>query len=93
MSGFGYGILAADLAWQFVVSFAVLFSFMAGLVLVVLMTCSPNLARPLDLGGATMGFAMQGDNLGMLAGPAMAGMLAPSLGWGSVALFVAAVLP
>nr|CAD6436494.1 MFS transporter [Rhizobium sp. Q54] len=92
MMGFGYGILAAGMGWQFVVSFSILFSFMAGLVPVVLMTCLPMLAPRPDLVGATLGLAMQGNNLGMLAGPAVAGALAPSLGWGSVALSVAAVL-
>ncbi|CAD7047666.1 MFS transporter [Pseudorhizobium halotolerans] len=92
MMGFSYGILAAGLAWQFVVSFSVLFSFMAGLVPVVLMTCLPRLAPRPELVGGTMGLAMQGNNVGMLVGPAMAGALAPSFGWGSVALAVAALL-
>ncbi|MDZ5697072.1 MFS transporter [Chelativorans sp. M5D2P16] len=89
---FGFGVLAVDLAWPFVASFAVLLSFMAGLVPVVLMGCLPKLAPRPDLIGATMGFAIQGNNVGMLAGPVTAGALAASYGWGSVAIAVAAVL-
>lgn len=92
MMGFGYGILADSVVWQLVVSFSVLFSFMAGLVPVVLMTCVSKLSPRPDLVGATMGLAMQGNNLGMLAGPAVAGALAPSLGWDSAAHVVASVL-
>jgi len=92
MMGFGYGILADGVAWQLVASFSVLFSLMAGFVPVVLMTCLPRLAPRAELVGGTMGLAMQGNNVGMLVGPAMAGALAPSLGWGSVALVVASVL-
>lgn len=89
---FGFGVLAIDVTWPFVAGLAVLFSFMAGLVPVVLMGCMPKLAPRPDLVGATMGFAIQGNNIGMLAGPATAGALAASFGWGSVAIAVAAVL-
>lgn len=89
---FGFGVLAAGLTWPFVAVFAVLFSFMAGLVPVVLIGCLPKLAPRPDLVGATMGFAIQGNNVGMLAGPATAGGLAANFGWGCVAITVAAVL-
>ncbi|RMC37991.1 MFS transporter [Paracoccus alkanivorans] len=91
MTVFGFGVLAAGLTWPFVAGFAVLFSFMAGLIPVVLMGCVPKLAPRPDLVGATMGFAIQGNNVGMLAGPATAGGLAAGFGWGSVAIAVAAV--
>jgi len=91
MIAFGFGVLTAGLASLFVAGCAVLFSFMAGLIPVVLMGCLPTLAPRPDLVGATMGFAIQGNNVGMLTGPATAGGLAASFGWGSVAIAVAAV--
>ncbi|WP_306005244.1 MFS transporter [Aquicoccus porphyridii] len=89
---FGFGVLSPGLAWAFVAGLAVLFSLTAGLVPVVLMGCLPRLAPRPDLVGATMGFAIQGNNIGMLAGPVTAGALAANFGWGSVAVVVAAVL-
>jgi MFS family permease len=45
--------------------------------------------RP-DLVGATVGLMMQGNNLGLVVGPAIAGTLAASAGWSVAGLFVLA---
>lgn len=92
MTVLGFGVLGAGFAWPVVAGIAVLFSFMAGLVPVVLMGSVQELAPRSDVVGATMGFAIQGNNAGMLAGPVTAGALAASFGWGSVAVAMAVVL-
>lgn len=91
MTLFGFGVLAADVSWIAIMVFAVLFAFMAGLVPVVLMDSVPSFAPRPELVGATLGLAMQGNNVGMLIGPAGGGALAASLGWTSVAVAMALV--
>ncbi|MFQ3786268.1 MFS transporter [Halomonas sp. A29] len=91
MTLFGFGVLAADLSWIAIAIFAVLFAFMAGLIPVVLMDSVPRFAPRPELVGATLGLAMQGNNVGMLVGPAAGGALAASLGWTSVAVAMALV--
>ncbi len=88
---FGFGVLAADLSWIAIAVFAVLFAFMAGLIPVVIMDSVPRFAPRRELVGATLGLAMQGNNIGMLVGPAAGGALAASLGWTSVAVALALV--
>lgn len=88
----GFGVLGIEPAWPLVAGFAVLFAFMSGLIPVVLMGSVPRLAPRPDLVGATMGLAIQGNNVGMLIGPAAGGALAASLGWGSLAIIQAIVL-
>lgn len=91
MTLFGFGVLAADLSWIAIAVLAVLFAFMAGLIPVVLMDSVPCFAPRPELVGATLGLAMQGNNIGMLVGPAAGGALAASLGWTSVAVAMALV--
>lgn len=91
MTLFGFGVLAADLSWVAIAVLAVLFAFMAGLIPVVLMDSVPRFAPRPELVGATLGLAMQGNNVGMLVGPAAGGALAASLGWTSVAVAMALV--
>lgn len=91
MALFSFGVLATDLSWLAIAIFAVLFAFMAGLIPVVLMDSVPHFAPHPELVGATLGLAMQGNNIGMLVGPAVGGALAASLGWTSVAVATALV--
>lgn len=50
------------------------------------MACSAQ-----DLEGVTVDFAMQGNNVGTVVGPVVAGIVAASLGWFSAALLVCVV--
>ena len=88
MALFGFGLLAADLSWIVTAMLAVLFAFMSGLIPVVIMDSVPRFAPRRELVGATMGLAMQGNNFGMLVGPAAGSALAASLGWTSVAVAI-----
>ena len=60
-------------------------SLASGLVPVVLFAAAPRQAPSPDQLGATLGMAMQGNNLGLLIGPAAAGAIAGAWGWSSVA--------
>jgi len=64
-------------------------AFVCGLIPVVLMDAVPRHAPSPELVGATMGLAMQGNNLGLVIGPAAAGAIAGAWGWPSVAVWVA----
>lgn len=61
------------------------FSFTGGLIPVVIFDAAPRAAPDAGLVGATLGMAMQGNNLGLLLGPALAGWLAGTWGWPAVA--------
>lgn len=91
MAILGLGVLAVDLPWMMVAISAVSLAFMAGLVPVVLMDSVPRFAPRPELIGATLGLAMQGNNAGMLVGPAVGGMLATSYGWPSVAAIIVVI--
>ena len=63
-------------------------SFVTGLVPVILFAAAPHQAPSPAQVGVTMGMAMQGNNLGLLTGPAVAGMIAAAWGWPWVAAWV-----
>lgn len=64
------------------------FSFTGGLIPVVIFDAAPRAAPDAGLVGATLGMAMQGNNLGLLLGPALAGAMASAWGWPSVAALI-----
>jgi predicted MFS family arabinose efflux permease len=68
---------------------SVAFAFIAGLIPVTIMNSVPRHAPRPELVGATMGFIMQGNNVGMTIGPAATGAIAQALGWGAVSILVA----
>src|SRR5690606_7262290 len=51
----------------------VVFSFASGFIPVVIFDAAPRHAPRAQLMGVTIGFAMQGNNIGLIAGPAIAG--------------------
>jgi MFS family permease len=69
----------------------VVFSAAGGLVPVALIDGAPRHAPRPELVGATLGFLMQGNNVGLLLGPVIAGALAAAFGWPMVSSFVAAL--
>ncbi|MDX0365626.1 MFS transporter [Sinorhizobium meliloti] len=94
----GIGIFSHTL-WA-IASYAlcVVFSFAGGLIPVVIFDSAPRQAPGPELVGVTIGFAMQGNNLGLIIGPAAASGLAGAFGWPMVSVaivgiaFVAALL-
>lgn len=64
------------------------FSLVGGFVPVVIMANVASLAPQPQLLGATIGITMQGNNLGIVTGPALAGALANHFGWWAIALWI-----
>lgn len=79
-----FGILGAGLPGAAAYALCLLFSAVSGLIPVTLLDAAPRLAPRPDLAGAALGFVMQGSNLGLLLGPALAGALAAASGWSAV---------
>jgi DHA1 family inner membrane transport protein len=83
------GIFFGALAGLASYGLSVAFAFIAGLISVTIMNSVPRHAPRPELVGATMGFIMQGNNVGMTIGPAATGAIAQALGWGAVSILVA----
>ncbi len=87
----GFGIVGVDLPGWLAYAVCLAVSAAVGVVPVALFDLAPAQAPRPELLGATIGFLMQGNNVGLLAGPAVAGALAETAGWASVAPFIAVV--
>jgi MFS family permease len=69
----------------------IVYSLLGGLIPTVIFDYAPRYAPRPQLVGATVGFAMQGNNVGLIVGPASAGAIAAAIGWPAVALLVLAL--
>lgn len=87
----GVAIFADGVADGIAYALCILFSFISGLIPVVLIQGASRHAPRPDLVGATIGFAMQGNNIGLVVGPAVAGAVAARAGWPIVALFITVI--
>lgn len=87
----GLGIFTPSMPGAGAYVSCLMFSAISGLIPVVLFDAAPHYAPRPDRAAATMGLLMHGNNLGLLVGPAAAGLLAGSLGWPSLAALVAVV--
>jgi MFS transporter, DHA1 family, inner membrane transport protein len=83
------GILGEAVPGALAYALCIVFSAVGGLVPVALIDGAPRHAPRPELVGATMGFLMQGNNAGIVVGPAAAGALASGFGWPGVSLVVA----
>ncbi|HYD61452.1 MAG TPA: MFS transporter [Noviherbaspirillum sp.] len=86
----GFGILAEGTPGWLAFALCVAFSAVSGIVPVAIIDGAARHAPRPDLVGTTVGFIMQGNNVGLMLGPAAAGALAVRFGWPSVSFFVAA---
>jgi DHA1 family inner membrane transport protein len=80
----GLGIFQTTVAGGFAYGLCLVFSFVSGFIPVVLIDGAPRHAPRPELIGAAMGFVMQGNNVGLALGPAMAG----AAGWPAVSFLV-----
>jgi MFS transporter, DHA1 family, inner membrane transport protein len=87
----GFGIFAEGVSGPVAYTLCVVFSAVGGLIPVALIDGAPRHAPRPELVGATVGFLMQGNNVGLVFGPAMAGGLAAALGWPMVSSLIAAL--
>lgn len=88
MAPCGIGILGDILPGAAAYALCIVFSAVGGLIPVTLIEAASRHAPRPDLVGATVGFLMQGNNVGMVLGPALAGAIAAVSGWPAVALLV-----
>ncbi len=91
MAACGIGIFAAGQGLALVCGLGIVLSLASGFVPVVVFHEAPNQTIDPGLVGVTVGMAMQGNNLGLLVGPAIAGSLAAAFGWPSVAAWMALI--
>jgi MFS transporter, DHA1 family, inner membrane transport protein len=87
----GFGISGEDVSVPLAYALCVLFSAVGGLIPVALIDGARRHAPRPDLVGATVGFLMQGNNVGLLLGPVISGGLAAALGWPMASFFIAAL--
>jgi len=87
----GFGILNDAVPGILSYGLCVVFSAVSGLVPVALLDGAPRHAPRPDLVGATVGMLMQGNNVGLVFGPMIAGAIATVHGWSAVA-YLPAVL-
>lgn len=87
----GFGIFNDGVPGRAVYALCIVFSFVGGFIPVVLIDAAPRHAPRPELVGATMGFLMQGNNVGFVLGPAAVGAIVMAVGWPAVSLFVAVI--
>jgi len=85
------GVLGSALPAVTIYLLALVFSGVGGVVPVALLEAAPRAAPDSELMGASIGFAMQGNNVGLVIGPAAAGAVAAAAGWPTVSIGVAAL--
>ncbi len=88
MGGASPAVLLPSLPAGLSYAAALLVSLVSGLVPVILFAAAARHAPAPSQVGVTMGMAMQGNNLGLLAGPAAAGAIVARWDWPSVAAWV-----
>jgi predicted MFS family arabinose efflux permease len=87
----GFGILNGEVPAILAFALCILLSLICGVIPVALIDAAPTHAPRADLVGATVGFLMQGNNVGLIVGPMMAGHLASAFGWSAVPFGVALI--
>jgi DHA1 family inner membrane transport protein len=87
----GFGILNGGVPATAAYALCIVLSLICGVIPVALIDAAPAHAPRADLVGATVGFLMQGNNVGLIVGPMMAGHLATAFGWSAVPFGVALV--
>ncbi len=85
------GILLLPLPGELAYALCVLFSFAGAFIPVVIFDAAPRLAARPSLLGSVVGLATQGNNAGIVIGPAAAGAIAGTAGWPWLAVPVVAV--
>ncbi|MAZ33365.1 MAG: MFS transporter [Thalassospira sp.] len=85
------GILIDGIAVLVPFPAALIFSFVGGFIPVVVFDAAGRSAPRSALVAVTIGFAMQGNNIGLMVGPAIAGSMAEQFGWGSIGILIAGI--
>ena len=85
------GILVMPLPGWAAYALCVIFSFVGAFIPVVIFDAAPRLTARPEMLGSVVGLATQGNCLGIVIGPAIAGAIAGTAGWPWVALPVVAI--
>ncbi len=84
----GVGIFSGGLPMAVSYTLCLLYSALGGLLPATVMSAAAQVAPRPDLVSSASGIVVQGSYLGQLAGAPIVGLLAGSLGWWAVALFI-----
>lgn len=76
-----FGIFGEEVSGPSAYALCLVFSIASGVIPVVVFNAAPRCAPRPHLVGLTLGFAMQGNNVGLAIGPAAVGALVSATGW------------
>ncbi|HEY0682181.1 MAG TPA: MFS transporter [Steroidobacter sp.] len=79
-----FGIFSGNLSGMMAYILCIVFSIAGGVIPVVIFNAAPSSAPRPELVGLTVGFAMQGNNVGLALGPAATGALVSAFGWSAI---------
>lgn len=79
-----FGIFNGSASATMAYALCIVFSIAGGVIPVVIFNAAPSSAPQPELVGLTVGFAMQGNNVGLALGPAAVGALVSAFGWSAI---------
>lgn len=79
-----FGIFSGNGSGMMAYILCIVFSIAGGVIPVVIFNAAPSSAPRPELIGLTLGFAMQGNNVGLALGPAATGALVSAFGWSAI---------
>jgi predicted MFS family arabinose efflux permease len=85
-----FGIFGEAVPGPIAYALCLVFSVAGGVIPVVVLNAAPGCAPRPHLVGLTLGFAMQGNNVGLAMGPAAVGALVSATGWWATPYFIVA---
>jgi DHA1 family inner membrane transport protein len=85
----GFGVFSGSVPGTLAYLLAIVLSFIGAFIPVVLIDGVPRHGPRPELIGTTMGFLIQGNNAGLMLGPAAAGAIAETSGWPAVSWLLA----
>lgn len=86
-----FGIFSGSVPDVFAYGLCLIFSVAGGIIPVVVLDAAPRYAPDSRLIGVTLGFAMQGNNIGLAVGPAAVGSLVSAAGWWTIPYLLTAL--
>jgi predicted MFS family arabinose efflux permease len=85
-----FGIFGEEVPGPIAYALCLVFSIAGGMIPVVVFNAAPSYAPRPHLVGLTLGFATQGNNVGLAIGPAAVGALVSATGWGTTPYLIVA---
>jgi predicted MFS family arabinose efflux permease len=85
-----FGIFSDQVSGAIAYVLCLIFSTAGGIIPVVVLDAAPRYAPQPGLIGLTLGFAMQGNNIGLALGPAAVGSMVSAAGWWTIPYLITA---